>query len=113
MAHARPVVASGVGGLRDLVVDGETGLVVPARDPAALGVALEPCWQTASSPPPSGRSGTQEGSGTLLLADRDGGDPQRLRRGSRENEPVKRALITGIGGQDGSYLAELLLDAGY
>jgi GDPmannose 4,6-dehydratase len=26
---------------------------------------------------------------------------------------VKRALITGIGGQDGSYLAELLLDNGY
>ena len=26
---------------------------------------------------------------------------------------MKRALITGIGGQDGSYLAELLLDAGY
>jgi len=26
---------------------------------------------------------------------------------------VKRALITGVGGQDGSYLAELLLDAGY
>ena len=26
---------------------------------------------------------------------------------------MKRALITGIGGQDGSYLAELLIDAGY
>jgi GDPmannose 4,6-dehydratase len=26
---------------------------------------------------------------------------------------VKRALITGIGGQDGSYLAELLLERGY
>jgi len=26
---------------------------------------------------------------------------------------VKRALVTGIGGQDGSYLAELLLDHGY
>jgi GDPmannose 4,6-dehydratase len=26
---------------------------------------------------------------------------------------VKRALITGVGGQDGSFLAELLLDAGY
>jgi GDPmannose 4,6-dehydratase len=26
---------------------------------------------------------------------------------------MKRALITGIGGQDGSYLAELLLDKGY
>jgi len=25
----------------------------------------------------------------------------------------KTALITGIGGQDGSYLAELLLDRGY
>jgi glycosyltransferase involved in cell wall biosynthesis len=41
MAHARPVVATGVGGLRDLVVDGETGLVVPPRDPAALRAALE------------------------------------------------------------------------
>ncbi|MDX6401325.1 MAG: GDPmannose 4,6-dehydratase, partial [Gaiellaceae bacterium] len=26
---------------------------------------------------------------------------------------MKRALVTGIGGQDGSYLAELLLDRGY
>jgi len=26
---------------------------------------------------------------------------------------AKRALITGITGQDGSYLAELLLDRGY
>jgi glycosyltransferase involved in cell wall biosynthesis len=41
MAHGRPVVATGVGGLRDLVVDGETGLVVPPRDPAALRGALE------------------------------------------------------------------------
>jgi glycosyltransferase involved in cell wall biosynthesis len=41
MAHGRPVVATGVGGLRDLVVDGKTGLVVPARDPAALREALE------------------------------------------------------------------------
>jgi len=41
MAHGRPVVATDVGGLRDLVVDGETGLVVPARDPAALRAALD------------------------------------------------------------------------
>jgi glycosyltransferase involved in cell wall biosynthesis len=41
MAHGRPVVATDVGGLRDLVVDGETGLVVPPRDPAALRAALE------------------------------------------------------------------------
>ena len=41
MAHGRPVVATGVGGLRDLVVDEETGLVVPPRDPQALRAALE------------------------------------------------------------------------
>jgi glycosyltransferase involved in cell wall biosynthesis len=41
MAHARPVVASNVGGLRDLVVDGETGILVPPRDPPALRAALE------------------------------------------------------------------------
>jgi glycosyltransferase involved in cell wall biosynthesis len=41
MAHGRPVVATAVGGLLDLVVDGETGLVVPPRDPGALRSALE------------------------------------------------------------------------
>lgn len=40
MAHGRPVVATSVGGLRDLVVDGETGLVVPPRDVPALRDAL-------------------------------------------------------------------------
>ncbi len=41
MAHGRPVVATRVGGLLDLVVDGETGIVVPPRDPAALRSALD------------------------------------------------------------------------
>ena len=41
MAHGRPVVATRVGGLLDLVVDGETGIVVPPCDPAALRSALE------------------------------------------------------------------------
>jgi glycosyltransferase involved in cell wall biosynthesis len=41
MAHGRPVVATRVGGLLDLVVDGETGLVVPPRDAGALRTALE------------------------------------------------------------------------
>ncbi|MFL5969906.1 MAG: glycosyltransferase family 4 protein [Gaiellaceae bacterium] len=41
MAHGRPVVATSVGGLRDLVVDGETGLFVPPRDAAALRTALQ------------------------------------------------------------------------
>jgi glycosyltransferase involved in cell wall biosynthesis len=41
MAYGRPVVATAVGGLRDLVVDGETGILVPPRDAAALRRALE------------------------------------------------------------------------
>jgi len=41
MAFGKPVVATAVGGLRDLVVDNETGLLVPPRDPRALRAALE------------------------------------------------------------------------
>ncbi len=41
MAHSRPVVATNVGGLPEAVVDGETGLLVPPGDPAALRAALE------------------------------------------------------------------------
>ena len=41
MAHGKPVVASAVGGLKDLVVDGETGVLVPPRDVDALREALE------------------------------------------------------------------------
>jgi glycosyltransferase involved in cell wall biosynthesis len=41
MAHGRPVVATDVGGLRDLVVHEETGLVVPSRDVPALRAALQ------------------------------------------------------------------------
>ena len=47
MAHGRPVVASAVGGLLDLVADGETGLLVPPGQPAALRAALE--WLLASA----------------------------------------------------------------
>lgn len=41
MAFGKPVVASAVGGLLDLVEDGKTGLLVPPRDPGALRAALE------------------------------------------------------------------------
>jgi glycosyltransferase involved in cell wall biosynthesis len=41
MAHGRPVVASGVGGLLDLVVSGETGVIVEPGNVPALRSALE------------------------------------------------------------------------
>jgi glycosyltransferase involved in cell wall biosynthesis len=41
MATGLPVVATRVGGTPEVVVDGESGLLVPTRDPGALAVALE------------------------------------------------------------------------
>jgi|SRR5882672_9881400 len=41
MAFGKPVVASAVGGLRELVVDGATGLLVPHEDPTRLAHALD------------------------------------------------------------------------
>lgn len=41
MSSGRPVIASRVGGIPDIVLDGETGLLVPPGDPAALRLAIE------------------------------------------------------------------------
>lgn len=41
MANGKPVVASAVGGLVNLVDDERTGLLVPPRDPAALRAAID------------------------------------------------------------------------
>ena len=40
-AAGKPIVAAGIGGLRDIVVDGETGLLVPPEDKVALAAALQ------------------------------------------------------------------------
>ncbi|HET7507079.1 MAG TPA: glycosyltransferase family 4 protein [Solirubrobacterales bacterium] len=40
-AAGKPIVATAAGGLRDIVVDGETGLLVPAEDRDALAAALQ------------------------------------------------------------------------
>ncbi len=47
----------------------------------------------------------------MFLADWEGYDLETV--GKRKVYSVKKALITGITGQDGSYLAELLLEKGY
>jgi glycosyltransferase involved in cell wall biosynthesis len=40
MAHSKPVIASGHGGLREIVDDGVTGRLIPPGDPQALADAL-------------------------------------------------------------------------
>jgi glycosyltransferase involved in cell wall biosynthesis len=40
MARAKPVIATGVGGIPEKMIDGETGLLVPPADPTALARAI-------------------------------------------------------------------------
>ena len=100
-------------GCWDLVVDGETGLVVPPRDPVALRSALERLLGRSRATAQSRCCGPGARPRALLLGRGHRRHPRRIRRSCRDNGPVKRALVTGIGGQDGSYLAELLLERGY
>ncbi len=45
MAFGKPVVATNAGGNNELIVDGETGLIVPVRNPERLAEAILTCLQ--------------------------------------------------------------------
>ena len=51
LSSGRPVVATSVGGIPDVLRDPATGIIVPPRDPAALAAALtralEQTWDEA------------------------------------------------------------------
>jgi glycosyltransferase involved in cell wall biosynthesis len=59
MASARPVIASRIGGMPDLVKDGETGLLVPPGDPVALRRAIQRLLADPALRKRMGRAGKQ------------------------------------------------------
>ena len=57
MATGRPVVASRVGGLSEVVIEGETGVLVPPGDPVALAGALRALYEDGELRAQMGRRG--------------------------------------------------------
>lgn len=71
MSYGLPVIGTRVGGIPEMIVAGETGLLVPAREPEALAAAME-----------------------SLLS--DGGLRQRLGRGARARCELKFSLAAHV-----------------
>lgn len=60
LAHEKPVVASAVGGIGDVITDGSTGLLVPEKDPAALAQAILTLLSDPTRAEKLGRKGLQD-----------------------------------------------------
>ncbi len=59
LAAGKPVVASRVGGLPDVIRDGETGILIPPADPQALARGLARCLATSGPAEPMARRAAQ------------------------------------------------------
>jgi glycosyltransferase involved in cell wall biosynthesis len=90
MARCRPVVASAVGGIPEVVTDEVSGLLVPPADPPALADALV---RLARSPELRARLGA---AGFATVRDRYSIDAQVVRTEAVYDEELERA---GLGGE--------------
>jgi glycosyltransferase involved in cell wall biosynthesis len=96
MAHGRPVVASAVGGIPELVVDGVTGFLVQPGDVAALRAALERLLADPVLRRRMGRAGRRR---VTELCSRDGAADATLRvygapaDGASADPPPLRAAV--------------------
>jgi glycosyltransferase involved in cell wall biosynthesis len=70
MAAERPVIASRAGGMPEVVEDGQTGLLVPVRNPQALAEAMEALAGDAGRRAAMGRAGRARVSLHFQLAER-------------------------------------------
>ena len=68
MAMARPVVATNAGGVPEIVVDGETGLLVAPEDPAALAGAVDALLGDPARAARLGTAGRRRAGSTFSLA---------------------------------------------
>ncbi len=84
MALERPVVASAVGGLPEVVEDGVTGILVPARDPGGIARAVQRLHDDRALAGEMGRAGRRRAE-----------DLFDLRAHVREIEAIYEGLIRG------------------
>ena len=87
MAAGRPVVATAVGGLKDIVVDGETGLLVPPGDPDALRAAIARLLGDPSERERMGSAGRERAS--RYAASRTLPEMEALHEGLLPRRPLK------------------------
>ncbi len=74
MAFGLPAIGSRIEAIPEIIADGETGLLVPPGDPAALAEAISTLLGRPGPRPPDGRGGAGARRGALLLAPRGGVD---------------------------------------
>jgi len=77
MACGVPVVAAAVGGIRDTVVDGVTGRLVPPKDPGALAEAITPLLEDGQRRTALGQAG-RERARARYTWDRIAADTERV-----------------------------------
>ncbi len=68
MAMARAVVATDAGGVPEIVVDGETGVLVPPADPPALAAAVQALLDAPARAARLGAAGRRRAESTFALA---------------------------------------------